>query len=168
MSIATLDRPSAAATVASERLLDEARATLLAASAAADPGDRYAEAHLAALRTAAAVLAARPPTGPRSKRPTSAWTLLARATPELSEWATFFAAGAAKRAAALAGLPGAASAREADDLCRDVRDFIAIVEDRLGMLPLAYADRHGTPSSSRLAQRGSDRGGVGRAAGRAR
>ena len=93
------------------------------------PTERYALAHLAALRGAAAVLAcrARPAPPARRSRPTSAWVLLTQVAPELGEWATFFAAGARKRAAAEAGLP-AVTAREADDLLRDAEAFLAVVE----------------------------------------
>ena len=121
-------------------LLALARRGLVEASSAATPGERYATAHLAALRVAAAVLAcrARPVAGgsaaaPRRTRPTSAWVLLAAVAPELGEWAAFFAAGAAKRAAAEAGLPSAVTAREADDLVRDVEAFLATVESSLGL-----------------------------------
>jgi SAV_6107-like HEPN len=119
-------------------LLVLARRCLVAAGLASAPGDRYAAAHLAALRAAAAVLAARAqPTGPghgrQSRRPTSAWVLLARVAPELGEWAAFFAAGARKRAAAEAGLSGAVSVREADDLLRDAETFLALVETTLGL-----------------------------------
>src|SRR5919206_270635 len=51
--------------------------------------------------------------------------------PELGEWATFFAAGAAKRAAAEAGLSSAVTEREADDLVREVGAFLAVVENYL-------------------------------------
>jgi hypothetical protein len=61
--------------------------------------------------------------------------LLGQVAPELGEWATFFAAGAAKRAAAEAGLSHAVTDREADDLVRDVRAFLAVVEHGLGSLP---------------------------------
>ena len=54
--------------------------------------------------------------------------LLGQVAPELGEWATFFAAGAAKRAAAEAGLSRAVTEREADDLVRDVGAFLAVVE----------------------------------------
>src|SRR5258705_435303 len=70
----------------------------------------------------------------RPARPTSAWTLLCRVAPELTEWAGFFAAGAAKRAAAEAGLPRSVTAREADDLLRDAETFLAVVETLLGLL----------------------------------
>jgi len=54
--------------------------------------------------------------------------------PALAEWAAFFAAGAAKRAAAEAGLPRAVTTREADDLLRDSETFLALVEEALGVL----------------------------------
>src|SRR4029450_13185158 len=87
-------------------LLALARLGLEEAAEARKDGLRYAAAHLAALRAAAAVLAdrARPAPGRRSRLP-SVWSLLVLVTPELSEWASFFAAGAPKRAAAEAGIP---------------------------------------------------------------
>ncbi|HYN96848.1 MAG TPA: SAV_6107 family HEPN domain-containing protein, partial [Pilimelia sp.] len=80
-----------------------------------------------------AVLAAR--TRPESgrRRPRSAWVLLGQVAPELGEWATFFAAGAAKRAAAEAGIPRVVSPREADDLLRAAEQFVAVVEVALGV-----------------------------------
>jgi hypothetical protein len=60
--------------------------------------------------------------------------LLGSVAPELGEWATFFAAGAAKRAAAEAGLSRAVTEREADDLVRDVRAFLTVIEHSLGTL----------------------------------
>jgi glycosyltransferase A (GT-A) superfamily protein (DUF2064 family) len=74
------------------------------------------------------VLATRtaPETGRR--RPRSAWVLISQVAPELGEWATFFAAGAAKRAAAEAGISSAVTEREADDLLRDVATFLGVVE----------------------------------------
>ena len=99
---------------------------------------RYAHAHVAALRATAALLAARAhPSAPRRGRAQkNAWVLLAEVAPELSEWAAFFAAGAAKRAAAEAGSTRAVSEREADDLVRDADRFLALVEQTLGL------DRH--------------------------
>ena len=138
-------RPSATPAGSTSRLpastlLALARHGLVEACGAATAGERYAAAHLAALRVAAAVLAcrARPVAGgpasvPRRTRPTSAWVLLADVAPELAEWAAFFAAGAAKRAAAEAGLPSAVTPREADDLVRDVEAFLVMVEGSLGL-----------------------------------
>jgi hypothetical protein len=98
---------------------------------------RYARAHVAALRATAALLAARAePRAPRRRRSQkSAWVLLAEVAPELSEWATFFAAGAAKRAAAEAGSTRAVTEREADDLVRDADRFLGLVEHELGVAP---------------------------------
>lgn len=122
------------------RLLAAARAALREADRAETSAERYATAHLAALRAAAAVLADRArPNDARSRRPTSAWVLLTAVAPELGEWAAYFAAGADKRAAALAGLRAAVTAREADDLLRDARTFLALVETTLGLLPDASA-----------------------------
>ncbi len=118
---------------AAGQLLEQARRGLAEAAGYADPRQRYAAAHLGALRAAAAVLAARTrPEAAGRRRPRSAWVLLAQVAPELGEWATFFAAGAAKRAAAEAGLSSAVTEREADDLVRDVGAFLAVVETSLG------------------------------------
>ena len=96
---------------------------------------RYACAHVAALRAAAALLAARAkPAVPTRRRPQkNAWVLLAEVAPELGEWAGFFAAGAGKRAAAEAGSTRAVTEREADDLVRDADRFLGLVEESLGM-----------------------------------
>ena len=51
----------------------------------------------------------------------------------------YFAAGADKRAAAEAGLRGAVTTREADDLMRDADAFLALVETTLGVLSLQIA-----------------------------
>jgi hypothetical protein len=125
-------------------LLRTARQGLAEAESEGDPATRYICAHLAALRAAAAIVAARgePGTGARRRRPRSVWELLPQVEPALAEWAAFFAASAAKRAAAEAGLPRAASAREADDLLRDASTFVSVAEQALGiagepMLPLS-------------------------------
>jgi hypothetical protein len=125
-------------------LLRTARQGLAEAGAETDAGTRYIGAHLAALRAAAAIVAARgePGTGARRRRPRSVWELLPQVEPALAEWAAFFAASAAKRAAAEAGLPRAATAREADDLLRDASTFLMVAERALGlegepMLPLS-------------------------------
>ncbi|ABD10777.1 MULTISPECIES: SAV_6107 family HEPN domain-containing protein [Frankia] len=114
-------------------LLVAARRGLGEAECAQTAGERYALAHLAALRAAAAVLAdrARPRPGRRG-RPVSAWCLLVRVAPELAEWAEFFAAGAARRSAAEAGLK-VVTRREADDLIRQVDLFVGVVEGVLGL-----------------------------------
>ena len=114
--------------------------SLSEAIAATDAPARYAHAHVAALRAAAALLAARAHPEPARRRPQrNAWVLLAEIAPELAEWARFFAAGAAKRAAAEAGSTRAVSEREADDLVRDADRFLAVVERSLGLVPHAAA-----------------------------
>ncbi|MBW3640999.1 MAG: SAV_6107 family HEPN domain-containing protein [Actinomycetota bacterium] len=123
---------SGSPTLPAGTLLALARCGLLEACSATSPGERYATAHLSALRVAAAVLACRARPVRRS-RPTSAWVLLADVAPELGEWAAFFAAGARKRAAAEAGLPSVVTAREADDLVRDTQAFLTMVESSLGL-----------------------------------
>ena len=101
---------------------------------------RYALAHVAALRATAALLAARAvptPAGARTGRgrpaQRNAWVLLASVAPEFAEWATFFSAGAAKRAAAEAGSERVVTEREADDLVRDADRFLGLVEESLGL-----------------------------------
>jgi hypothetical protein len=95
--------------------------------------ERYASAHLAALRAAAAVIAAVAPQGPRG-RVRSAWVVLRETCPPLAEWADFFAAGAQARAAAEAGIP-CVSNRAADDLVREAESFLSRVCE---VLELAY------------------------------
>jgi hypothetical protein len=108
-----------------ERALDDARAETHA-------DRRYVSAHVAALRATAAVLSVR--TRPQSmRRQTNAWVLLERVAPELAEWAAFFAAGASKRAAAEAGHVRVVSDRDADDLVRDVEQFLRVVARVVGL-----------------------------------
>ncbi|SCG37944.1 SAV_6107 family HEPN domain-containing protein [Micromonospora halophytica] len=116
------------------QLLEVARGGLTEAAQTRPDGLRYAAAHLAALRAAAALLAARARPAPtRRHRITSVWVLLSTVAPELDEWAAYFAAGAGKRAAAEAGIPRVVSAREADDLLRAAEQFVAVVETALGL-----------------------------------
>ncbi|MFC4497489.1 SAV_6107 family HEPN domain-containing protein [Streptomyces ovatisporus] len=128
----------AAAPPAALDLLAQAQHGLDEAAAMETPNERYAIAHLAALRTAAAVLAVRgrPETSERRRRAIrSAWEVLPEAAPELSEWSLLFASGAPKRARAEAGIQGAASRRDADDLVRDAGVFLRLVERMLVSQP---------------------------------
>ena len=130
----TVSPVSPAAAGSASRELSRARAALAEAVETSDHLIRYSSAHVAALRVAAAVLAvrARPVrSGPRRRVQRNAWVLLAEVAPEFGEWATFFAAGAAQRAAAEAGLERAVSTREADDLVRAVDTFYTQVEASL-------------------------------------
>jgi hypothetical protein len=126
--------------------LRRARSCLAEAELAQRPSDRYLAAHLAALRVVAIVLTCRasatigrsagraPSTGQAwsAGRPQNAWRMLAEVAPELAEWAAFFAATEAKRDAIRAGTTSIVSAREADDLVRDARAFLRLVERAVG------------------------------------
>lgn len=117
--------------------LARAAESLSEAVGARDVPTRYACAHVAALRSAAALLAARAlpaPASPARRRQKNAWVLLAEVAPEFAEWATYFAAGAGKRAAAEAGSTRAVSEREADDLVREADRFLAVIEESLGLV----------------------------------
>ncbi|HJQ04775.1 MAG TPA: SAV_6107 family HEPN domain-containing protein [Nocardioides sp.] len=117
--------------------------SLSEAVTARDVATRYACAHVSALRAAAALLAARARPEPAKRRQQrNAWVLLAEVAPEMEEWARFFAASAAKRAAAEAGSSRAVTEREADDLVRDADRFLAVVEHALGLTPhVSVGDR---------------------------
>jgi hypothetical protein len=131
---------------AAVELLAQAQAGLEEASVLESANERFATAHLAALRTAAAVLAARG--GPREgasgvrrrSRIRSAWEVLPEVAPELTEWCALFAAQASRRARAEAGIKGAASMRDAEGLIRDAAMFLRLAErmllrDALGHTP---------------------------------
>src|SRR5664279_1890652 len=123
---------------ATHAYLERAARSLREAITSSEVPQRYACAHVAALRATAALLAARatPASGParRGRAPQkNAWVLLAEVAPEFAEWAGFFSAGATKRAAAEAGSRRAVTEREADDLVRDADRFLGLVEQSLGL-----------------------------------
>lgn len=131
-------------------LLAQARTGLDEAAVLDVPNERYATAHLAALRTAAAVLAVRgrPETSRRRReRIRSAWEVLPEIAPELTEWSALFASGARRRARAEAGIPGAASRRDADDLLRDAAMFLRLVERLLVLQPVLPQARKERPDA---------------------
>ncbi|MFF9480275.1 SAV_6107 family HEPN domain-containing protein [Streptomyces sp. NPDC014733] len=135
-----------AAPPAALTLLTQARQGLTEAETLRSPNERFATAHLAALRTAAAVLAVRgrPETTPhRRRRIRSAWDVLPEVAPELTEWSALFAAGAGRRARAEAGIPGAAGRRDADDLIRAADHFHRLVERMLLLQPSLPDQRAG-------------------------
>ncbi|AIA03083.1 SAV_6107 family HEPN domain-containing protein [Streptomyces noursei] len=142
----------AAAPPAALDLLTKAQLGLDEAETLESPNDRFATAHLAALRAAAAVLAVRgrpEPTARRRKTIRSAWEVLPEVAPELTEWSALFAAGADRRARAEAGIAGAAGQRDADDLLRDAWMFLRLVERMLRLQPVLPPQRAGgTPDTS--------------------
>lgn len=115
-----------------------ARQLLVEAASWVDPDERFRLAHLAALRTAAALFADRARSGSR-RGPTSAWVLLVEVAPEHADWASYFAAGASKRAAIEFGSRQVVTPREADDLVRSSSEFLALVEVSLGLGSAARA-----------------------------
>ncbi len=141
MTTMTLPRPSshsgaraarsAPVPIGAMTLLDRSAAGLLQACSASTAAERYVGAHLAALRSAAAVLAVRGRTGRGGPR--SVWELVPRVAPELTEWAAFFDATASRRAAIEADRGKPVTPREADDLLRESEAFQHAVEATLGL-----------------------------------
>ena len=122
---------------ANERLrtgLHRAETAIIEAELTDRPGERFLAAHHAALQVAAVVLALRtsPSLRGQRSRPRNAWRMVADVAPELGEWAGFFAATEAKRDAVRAGAVSIVSTREADDLVRDARAFLSLVERLVG------------------------------------
>ncbi|HUX71151.1 MAG TPA: SAV_6107 family HEPN domain-containing protein [Cellulomonadaceae bacterium] len=113
----------AAVPAASVVLLARSDAELVAAQFAPESWERFVHAHLAALRAAAAVVAFHGrPSGRRAPR--NVWDMLSTVTPELSEWAVRFAAGAGTRTAIEAGRFDAVTPETAESLLCDAEDFV--------------------------------------------
>lgn len=110
-------------------LLERSRGGLLLACRSSTASERYTEAHLAALRAGAALLAARG-TPSRRTRPRSVWEVLPAVAPELTEWAAFFAESGRRRLALERGT-AAVTARDADDLVRSGERFLELVRATL-------------------------------------
>jgi uncharacterized protein (UPF0332 family) len=108
-------------------LLSQAERGLAHASLDPEPAQRFAQAYLAALRAAAALLAVRGRPHRAHSRPMSVWTLLASVAPELREWAAFFASWSSTRASVQAGITRAVTPRSADDLVRQSGQFLDLV-----------------------------------------
>ena len=125
--------PPSASTVLD--LLDRSRAGLVQACRSQSAAQRYTEAHLAALRAAAAHVAARTPVSGRS-RPRSVGEVLPGLAPELQEWAVFFASSGRRRLTLERGT-AMVSPREADDLVRQCETFVELVR---GALHLPFAE----------------------------
>jgi len=121
-------------------LLEQARQGWAEAVLEPRAAEKYRAAHLSALRAAAAILALRArPAAPGARRPTSAWVLLDRVAPELTEWSAYFADSATRRAAIEGGATGVVADRDADDLLRAAGEFIAIAERMAGVLSMPAA-----------------------------
>lgn len=118
-------------------LLERAWEGLLEACHSSTPTQRYEQAHLASLRAASALIAARI-SATRWSRPRSVWELLPAVAPELTEWAIFYSISGRKRLQF--GQPNASvvTSREADDLLRQSERFLELVRALLH-LPSASA-----------------------------
>jgi SAV_6107-like HEPN len=114
--------------------LQRAHAAILEAELATEPSERFLAGHLAALRVAAIILRVRAGSTPTRQpgRPRNAWRLVAEVAPEFAEWAAIFATTEAKRDAVRSGERTIVTAREADDIVRDARAFLRLVEASLG------------------------------------
>ncbi len=113
------------------RLLGLADAELAQAAATTDPDERFRHAHLAALRSAAAVVELHGRPGPRTGART-VWEMLARVEPTLASWSVYFASGAPLRAALDAGRSEVVDAARAGELvacAEDFRDEVAMLVD---------------------------------------
>ena len=115
-------------------LFGRARDVLAEAARAGTAADRFRLAHLAALRTAAIVLAERGRPAASRRRLVSAWVLLETVAPEYGTWAVYFAAAAPARSAVEAGAVSAVTQRMADDQLRSAEEFLARVESAMGLL----------------------------------
>ncbi|GAA5162016.1 SAV_6107 family HEPN domain-containing protein [Ornithinimicrobium tianjinense] len=110
-------------------LLERSRGGLLLACHSSTAPERYTQAHLAALRAGAALLAARS-TPSRRTRPRSVWEVLPTVAPELTEWAVFFAESGRRRLSLERGAISV-TARDADDLVRAGERFLELVRAAL-------------------------------------
>jgi hypothetical protein len=117
-------------------LLAQARRGLAEAERETAPTERFIGAYLAALRGAAAVLAARGRPHRGRARPASTWMLLDSVAPELREWSAFFASNSAARAAAQAGITGKVTAESAAELVRAATSFLELVRRLVHGLPI--------------------------------
>ncbi|WP_235871273.1 SAV_6107 family HEPN domain-containing protein [Rhodococcus spongiicola] len=132
-------------------LLRRADGLLSEAVAAGEAGERFRCSYLGALKGAAAVLAGVDrnvgSAGSRRPRSRSAWVLMARAVPELADWAGYFADHSTLRASIEAGVAQTVSDADADHFYLEVGRFLTAVEDflaepgRKGDLP-GFAVRH--------------------------
>lgn len=120
-------------------LIERAHEALLTGYAAESASVRHRAAQLAAMRGAAAVVAARDQWARREHRgrrspsgPVSLWDLLTRLTPELSEWARHFSLVTSRLALVESGRVQV-SVREADDLLRDAEAFLVRAELVIGV-----------------------------------
>lgn len=112
------------------QLLARADAELVAAQFSAEPWEQFSHAHLAAVRGAAAVVAAQgAPTG--RSAPRTVWGQLGSVAPALSRWAAVFADAAPLRAGVEAGRFDLVTAARAEEALVEAEDFVDVVRSFL-------------------------------------
>lgn len=113
----------------SHSLLRRAHAELDAAHSQASPREQFIHAHMAALRGAAAALAAgaeRP--GPKRRKVRSAWVQLAELGEQWQPWVEYYSASAQTRAALESGQLRDVDAAAADTAVSVAAQFLGAVE----------------------------------------
>jgi hypothetical protein len=130
------DRTKSRVPTSALALLESARLGLEGCQNDPSAVSRLVASQLAALRTAAAVVAARsdPRTTPRNEGPQSVWDLLPSVAPAFSEWAAYFAVNPSHRRETIrARWHRASLRREADEFLRNAETFFALAADTLGV-----------------------------------
>lgn len=128
-------------------LLARGREGLAVAQAADAPQEQFVQAHLAALRAAAAwVSLVRVPS--RCRPPRSVWEHLSEADPEMGLWSQIFTVSGRRRLEAERGV-GSITALDARTLLDQAREFATEVEARLCDCPARHS---GWPSLSEMAR----------------
>ena len=124
------DRPSTV-------LLGPAWEVLREARAAAGAVERHRAAHRAAVRGAVAAVGALADPVPGAPPQRAVWSVLAERAPELTEWAWFLSLVAPGSAAPRPerGVVAAVVERDADDLVRQVEQFLELLGRRLDRAP---------------------------------
>ena len=120
--------PSPSPSPSAISLLVQARQELARAVREPVAAEKFAQAHLAALRGAAAVLALRGRPHRGRSKPTSAWVLLVKMAPELAEWAVFFEAASASVGMIRSGITRFVTAGDAEELLGQASQFLDLVE----------------------------------------
>lgn len=112
------------------QLLTRADAELVAAQFSAEPWEQLSHAHLAAVRAAAAVVAAEGAPAGRSA-PRTVWGQLGSVAPSLSGWGAVFADAAPLRAAVEAGRFDLVTGARAEQALVEAEDFVDVVRTYL-------------------------------------
>lgn len=112
-------------------LIDRAREGLEFALTAPTDTDRYCQAHIAALRAGAALLAVRGQWPKMRGAPRSVWEHLPDAYPELGEWATYFARTGRRRLELERGGGKALEPGEGSAVLASAREFVALAAGKI-------------------------------------